>query len=119
MLRAMFRVNSLLRAPMRARLFLAVLLPVLLLVAQQNAMLHELGHAAGSPARTQRQDKQIPPGTACDKCVVFAHLSGAVAPDAPALKQPLLAYEAVSRRTVSLASTEVPTARSRGPPSIL
>jgi hypothetical protein len=106
--------------------FLSLLLPLFLLLAQQGAILHELGHFA-SDQRTQRahlQQRQQPspqqaPGTLCEKCVVFAHLSGALLPDVPAVDVPLLAFALASQVAFSRRNADIPAARSRGPPVIL
>jgi hypothetical protein len=105
------------------KLFLPFLLPILLLLAQQGAILHELGHFASDTQRVQSRNQQpgpLPaPGAPCEKCVVFAHLSGAVAPHVPVFNAPLLVYALVERAIVAQRSTDTPAARSRGPPSFL
>jgi hypothetical protein len=118
---------------MNRKLCLSLLWSILLLLAQQAAVLHEIGHwnsdfarganqaqtQAQAHAQPQGQDKQQLPGTACEKCVVFAHFAGAVSPDLPEFAQPLLAYDFNGQETVSQRSADSPTARSRGPPILL
>jgi hypothetical protein len=103
--------------------YASFLLPILLLVSQQGAVTHEFGHFAKDSLRAQLQDKrkdqQQLPSTTCEKCVVYAHLSGAVAPEIPTLKLPPLAYASPGHAAISPRSTDSPTARSRGPPSVL
>jgi hypothetical protein len=100
---------------------LPFLLPILLLCAQQGAVMHELEHFAADTQRVQSRNQQPgqqpAPGIPCEKCVVFAHLSGAVAPHVPVFIAPLLAYALLERAIVAQRSTDTPAARSRGPPS--
>ena len=102
---------------------LSFLLPILLLLAQQGAVVHELGHFAADTQRAQERnrlpDPRHLPGTTCEKCVVFAHLSGAVAPHIPSIDAPLLTHALSGRSTVGQRSADTPSARSRGPPSYL
>jgi hypothetical protein len=97
------------------------LLPILLLLAQQGAVLHELGHFVADVEQVQlrgkQQSPQQVPGAPCEKCVVFAHLSGAVAPSIPAIFIPQLAFALFGHVVEAQRSTDSPPARSRGPPS--
>jgi hypothetical protein len=111
---------------MTRKSLLSLLLPLFLLLAQQGAILHELAHFAADQ-RTQRADiqqgqqpsPQQAPGTTCEKCVVFAHLSGAVMPDIPAIDMPRLAFALHGHVAFSRRNAEIPAARSRGPPVFL
>lgn len=63
----------------RPRLLLFLLLAFTLLFAQQGAAIHALSHL-GEPLPTHsQQDKQLPHSPACDECVVYAGVGGAVA----------------------------------------
>lgn len=115
---------------MNRKLCLSLLWSILLLLAQQAAVLHEIGHwnsdfarggvQAQAQVQPQGQGKQQQiPGTACEKCVVFAHFAGAVSPDFPEFTQPPLAYDFARQEAASQRSTDSPTARSRGPPILL
>jgi hypothetical protein len=107
------------------KFYLALLLPVLLVLAQQGAVLHELSHYwAGSPdigfqATGPGQDQKQNPTTPCEKCLVFAHFAGAISQDVVPLAQPLLAFDFTQRVAAAQRGADVPTARSRGPPSVL
>jgi hypothetical protein len=95
----------------------SLLLPLLLVIAQQGALLHELSHWSGASAETQQRDKQAPNSDACNLCLAFAGIGSGAAPahtpaslladlsDAPAL--PVLAAQIAA---------ELPAARGRGPP---
>jgi hypothetical protein len=103
--------------------YLLLALPIFLLLAQHGAVVHGLGHLADDIHRVQggnhQPDPQHLPGTTCEKCVVFAHLSGAVAPHIPSIDAPLLSHALLGRETVTRHSADTPVARSRGPPFLL
>lgn len=54
-----------------------LLLSLLFAFAQAAAVLHTLSHDNG--ADTQQQHKHLPGAKVCEKCVVFAKFSGAIA----------------------------------------
>src|SRR5512143_2785999 len=63
----------------RLQPILIALLAFALLFAQQGAALHALSHLAEPPAGQSQQDKHVPHSPACEKCVVYAGIGGAVA----------------------------------------
>ncbi|MBL8486312.1 MAG: DUF2946 family protein [Rhodocyclaceae bacterium] len=78
----------------RLRPFLAVLLALLLLGAQQAAVAHLVGHVAGSAAAVHALADSAPEGDShhgagltqlCATCLAFAALDGAAAAPAPLL----------------------------------
>jgi hypothetical protein len=88
-----------------------------LVVSQQAAALHDLGHATGQ--LTHKQDSKTP-GSTCEQCFACAELSGAVGntvPELPAVvttpPRALAAPEAGAAATLRLAY------RSRAPPTLL
>lgn len=101
------------------------LLPILLVLAQQGAILHELGHSRSAAilaalrvqANTQNQNQ--PPGAPCETCLVYAQLAGAITPHVPAFVAPHLAYDFWQQAEVAQRGTDIPSARSRGPPILL
>ncbi len=92
-------------------------LALALLVGQQAAALHDLGHATGQ--LSHKQDSKAPVST-CDKCFACAELSGAVGVTVPVL--PLVAActpraaEPLPRGAASPARLAY---RSRAPPTLL
>ena len=101
------------------RLFLALLLP-LLLIAQQAAFVHSLEHLPGSLAPSQaRDDRQAPADLYCEKCFTFAQIGAAA--DLPLLLAATLgsAFDAIGFRLPVAPSCQVLIPRSRGPPSFL
>ena len=88
-----------------------------LLVGQQAAALHDLGHATGQ--LTHKQDSNTTPAS-CDQCFACAELSGAVGVTAPVL--PLVAAcapRAADPLQSGVASPARLAYRSRAPPSLL
>jgi hypothetical protein len=117
------------RVRMLRKHYLAFLLPVLLLLAQQGAVLHEFSHLYGNPAPAGFQsaferasnggEQKRLPASACEKCLVYAHLAGAVSPHIPVISQPLLTFDFAQQLAAAQRGIDIPTARSRGPPVIL
>jgi hypothetical protein len=99
--------------------FLRFLLPLFLLFAQQEALLHELSHYGEAIERAQSPRKQVPETKSCEKCVVFAHIAGAVHSEAPQLTAPNLSYDRPQPPTLASIAADVPSPRSRGPPTSL
>ena len=92
-------------------------LALALLVGQQAAALHDLGHATGQ--LSHKQDSKTPPGT-CDQCFACAELSGAVGVTVPVL--PVVAActpRAADPVATGVASPARLAYRSRAPPSLL
>jgi hypothetical protein len=97
-----------------SKLLLSLLLPLLLLMAQQGALLHEFSHDIAGHS----QDEDA--GPPCEDCAAFAHIHSA----SPAgLATPLLltglsfasSLPALPATTVAA----VPSERNRGPPASL
>ncbi len=98
------------------RLALAFSLALALLLGQQAATLHALGHAI--EATQDSGHSKHPAPDSCEKCFAFAHLTGA----APSWVPPTGIEDiqaALARFVFTPAqSRTVVTARSRAPPSI-
>jgi hypothetical protein len=97
----------------------SLVLPLLLLVAQHGALLHELSHAIAP----QTQDESDPPTSSkhpCQLCLAFAQIqSTATATDAiPVLLTGLTFAPSVASVPATLAA-ELPSQRNRGPPAFL
>ena len=98
---------------------LKFLLPLLVLFAQQEALVHELGHVGEALAQAQSPGKQVPDNKPCDECIVFAHIASAVYSQALQLPTLDLAYADPQRVQVVSIAAEIPSPRSRGPPLFL
>ena len=94
----------------------ALLLPFLLLFAQQGELFHEYSHYS----EPQRSQKKAPADSDhCPQCLAYAHLAGAAgtALFAAALLADL-AFHFAPALIVASADREAAAPRSRGPPSI-
>jgi hypothetical protein len=101
------------------RLSLALLLPLLMLLAQQGAAWHALGHL-GAPASTSKaptdNDETLAQHGLCLSCLAFAGVDSA--------SVPLAAVDSLLEFSHGWAAAELsrplpadaPTANSRGPP---
>lgn len=94
----------------------ALLLPLLLLVAQQGAFLHELRHCASAHIHDDEHEHEA--GAPCTLCLAFADVecaadfSTGTVPLLPGLRFALLAV-----MPIVVLGTSAPAQRNRGPPS--
>lgn len=105
---------------MRA-LFRGLLLAIALLLTQQGAVLHELGHAMGAAATSDAGDHEHPGAThLCLACVAFSQVVAGATPDAkaPHLLGGLSHVAALAPREQAAVTEPLPP-RSRGPPHTL
>ena len=101
----------------RFRLVLA--LPLLLLLAQHGAVIHELSHVyytAQTRGPQLSQNQQLPEGSICVTCRAFAQIGTPVAASLPGLYLPTASRLRIPERVYSIIGAKAPTARSRGPP---
>ena len=100
------------------QLLRSLVLPLLLLVAQQGAVLHELSHVTGTESHDSK--KQSSRSDACDLCLAFAHVGAAAAPQ-PVSAPPLadLTHQLTPVHPVYQEASELPAQRSRSPPLFL
>jgi hypothetical protein len=105
------------------RLALALLMPLLMLLSQQGAAWHEIGHWNSSqnsdPARQQQQRKDDPADKLCATCLSFAQLAATAYPDIPVLALADAQHVQAPATAVASLTATPPTARSRGPPTRL
>ena len=103
------------------RLRLALLLPLMLVLAQQGALLHELSHAyysAGVTAGTElRQGRLLADSNPCALCLAFAQVATPAAASLTALPASPALPQLGPEPRYSITAAPRPTPRSRGPPS--
>ncbi len=97
-----------------------LLLPLLLLFAQQGVLLHEMNHSAAYDTDTRHQSEkqeQDSHGEFCELCLAFAQVGSAAASGAgvPELLADL-AFDHALPGPDHGGTTELTTPRSRGPP---
>jgi hypothetical protein len=99
------------------KLLLSVVLPLLLLLSQQGAAWHEIGHLH-EPSSSD--SKKAPGDKLCDTCLAFAHLAcGAAKPDVARLWLPPFSHGLPAAVDVASTDADAPHQRSRGPPLFL
>jgi hypothetical protein len=110
------------------RLFLALLPALLVVIAQQAALVHEIGHGFGFASdgvAAAAQGSQDPGtgttdrGSTCEKCFQFAHVAHAVSAIAPAFVLLASCLGGVPGHPVPEIAIDAPASRCRGPPSYL
>ena len=99
----------------------SLLLPLLLLLAQQGAVLHGLSHdrapdASDQRGETERQQSHSGP---CGLCLAFAHLDAAARPEPLAVVPSVLGFDVVVAARVLAWEAPAPPEQSRGPPTFL
>jgi hypothetical protein len=103
---------------------LSLLLPLFMLLAQQGAVWHEIGHlgrAATTAAGSAGADapRQQPLDRLCASCLSFAHLAAAAGHALPALPPVALRHALTATAAAVFIAADAPSARSRGPPAAL
>lgn len=102
------------------RLRIALVLPFLLLLAEQGAWLHELSRTYYSGralhARVS-QDDGLVDNSLCLTCQAFAQVANPVGGTLPSLAAPPTLYLPSPYSPRPVVGADAPTPRSRGPPS--
>jgi hypothetical protein len=101
----------------RIRFILA--LALLLVFAQQGAMLHELSHVYRTGAPALENDATLLDGKMCETCLAFAQAGNPAS--GTLLEAPVVAVirHVSPDPQYSIIATAAPTPRSRGPPTLL
>lgn len=110
------------------KLYFYLLLPLLMLLSQQGAAWHDIGHLAhasqAAHAVQQQQPRddgqpQVPEDQPCESCLAFAHLGIALKPAVIHLQLASLGQQPSTGSTPASVAADVPAHRSRGPPKYL
>ena len=111
-------MKNTLTAKLRQRWLLCLLLPLFMLLAQQGAAWHEIGHWSqrSSPEDQQHHPKQDDAGKLCESCLAFASLAVGVHADQPILRLASFSHVLIAALAWTSAAAPAPAARSRGPP---
>lgn len=98
-----------------------LLLPLLLLLAQQGAVLHGLSHYRAPHASDTRGDpeRQQLHGGPCELCLAFAHFDAAAKPEPRVIDLPVFGLKVLAVSRVSGWTPPAPPEQSRGPPTVL
>ena len=96
----------------------SLLFAILLVFAQQAAMLHPYVHTVDFQQKSQ-SDKQAPKySEVCEKCLAFADIGSAVGSQSYTLNIASGPFELISTNHQSIASERFPDYRSRAPPTL-
>lgn len=96
----------------------ALIFPLLLVFAQQGAMLHELSHVYRTGDPQQRFEVKLPQGPLCLTCLAF-HQVGNPASAATSVSPSIPADNNVfASPQYSIVAAEAPIPHSRGPPRL-
>ena len=100
------------------KLYLSLILPLLMLLSQQGAVWHEIGHS-GSGSSPVQSDKKQPTDKLCETCLAFAHLAATAKPEIPQPPSVNVSHTLVAVDAVPFVAADAPSQRSRGPPTFL
>jgi hypothetical protein len=102
-----------------ARIRSVFLLSIVLLCAQQGAMLHELGHIYRNSAPAITAGGNVTDGKVCETCLAFAQIANPATGTlhvAPIVRS---IHERSAEPEYSITAASAPAPRSRGPPILL
>ncbi len=102
------------------RLSVVLAFPLLLLLVQQGAWLHELSHTyyAGRALGAQLSpDEGLVDNSLCPACQAFAQVASPVSGAPPPLAVPPATFLRTPDPAYHIIAADAPTPRSRGPPS--
>jgi hypothetical protein len=97
---------------------LALVLPLLLVFAQQGAMLHELSHIHPVGSGQVRYDNNLVAGKICDICAAFAPVGNPASASVAVLPEVAAVRYYVPAPPYSIVAAEALPPRSRGPPRV-
>jgi hypothetical protein len=101
-----------------SRIRFALLLPLLLVFAQQGAMLHELSHIHAGGSGQVRYENDLLAGKFCDTCAAFAQVGNPAAASVAVLPADAPVRHYVPAPPYSIVASEALPPRSRGPPRV-
>jgi hypothetical protein len=102
-----------------SRIRFVLALTLLLVFAQQGAMLHELSHVYRTGAPALENDRTLLDGKMCETCLAFAQAANPA--NGTLVTAPIFAgiRHISPEPQYSIIATTAPTPRSRGPPILL
>src|ERR1700692_715976 len=100
------------------RFRLALALPLLLVFAQQGAMLHELSHVHRIGADQVRYEGSVLGGKVCETCLAFAQVGNPASAPIAVLPAVAAVHCYAPEPIYAFNGAEAPPPRSRGPPRV-
>jgi hypothetical protein len=101
-----------------SRIRLALILPLLLVFAQQGALLHELSHIHRVGSEQLRYEDNNHGDKLCETCAAFAQVGNPASAPTAILPCAAALHHYASEPIYSSVGAEAPTPRSRGPPPV-
>ena len=101
------------------RLALSIVLPLLMLLAQHGAAVHDLGHLGPGHSVPAGANKTLPADTLCVSCLAFAQVGSSARADHVALLPLEHSHVLAAPPAAAVVAAEPPAQRSRGPPAVL
>lgn len=112
------------------KLYISLLLPFLMLLVQQGAVWHELGHlgtssdttaaaSSSGPHDKVQQDDGLTGDKLCETCLAFAQLSGTAKTEVPLLDLLSGSNTRAPGVATHVVTADAPALHNRGPPSFL
>ena len=93
---------------------MSFVMALLMLVSQQGAVWHQIGHLSGPS--TEQLQKQKPIDKLCEGCLAFAHLAASVKPERQTAPVLVTAHTLAAAQAIAFVAADAPLHRSRGPP---
>ncbi len=106
------------KAMKSSRIRLALILALLLVFAQQGAMLHELSHIHNVGGKQVRYEGNFLADKLCETCVAFAQVGNPASAPTVILPSLTAVHHYVSEPIYSIIGAAAPAPRSRGPPRV-
>jgi hypothetical protein len=100
------------------RFRLALALPLLLVFAQQGAMLHELSHVHRIGPDQVRYEGSVLGGKVCETCLAFAQVGNPASAPIAVLPAVAAVHCYAPEPIYAFNGAEAPPPRSRGPPRV-
>jgi hypothetical protein len=103
---------------MSRKVLLSLGLWLLLLVGQQGAVLHELGHVCRAAAHTEiALHADAAADETCELCLGYSQLATPASHSVPVFLLERVASRIGTERSLAATPVDLPTPRSRGPPA--
>ena len=104
---------------MNFRVLRFAILAILMLFAQQGAAVHALAHFSDFAPTPSSQDKQLPHSSACDKCISYSHMGGALHASSLVFHAGDLLYAQPGALSLGIPTVSVFPYAARAPPHLV
>ena len=101
------------------RIRFAFALALLLVFAQQGALLHELSHIYRTGAPALQHEENVLDAKLCATCLAFSQVANPASSTLGVLPMVAIAQHRAARPRISIIAADAPAPKSRGPPIYL